>query len=105
MKFTDYFSPEKDIIKEKFNSIPYMDVNISNIVEAYIYENVSKVNVNEYGYGLREEYTERYGKLEGEAKGWYDNGKLSFQGYFKDGKHHGKYTRWNEYGKLSQKIY
>ncbi len=36
----DYKSPEKDIIKEKFNTIPYMDNWISNIVEGYIYENV-----------------------------------------------------------------
>ena len=43
MKFIDYFSPEKEIIKEKFNTIPYMDVWISSIVEGYIYENVTNV--------------------------------------------------------------
>jgi hypothetical protein len=59
--FIDYKSPEKGIIKEKFNTIPYMDVWISSIIEGYIYENVSKVN--EYS-GTKEEYMERYGKKE-----------------------------------------
>ncbi len=43
-KFIDYKSPEKGIIKEKFTTIPYMDVWISSIVEGYIYEKVTKVN-------------------------------------------------------------
>jgi len=62
----DYKSPEKEIIKEKFNAIPYMDVWISSIVEGYIYEKVSKVN--EYS-GSKEEYIERYRKKKENIEG------------------------------------
>ena len=132
MIFTDYFSPEKDIIKEKFTSIPYMDVWVSSIVEGYIYENVTKVNK----YGDKEEYTNRYGKkdgeykmwyrgkdglrdnlqlwihqyykegeLEGEYKWWYPNGQLSEQCFYKKGKFEGEYKSWHEHGKLQCQCY
>jgi antitoxin component YwqK of YwqJK toxin-antitoxin module len=102
MKFIDYNSPEKKIIKEKFNSIPYMDVNISNIVEAYIYENIIKV----YEKGSREEYIERYRKKEGEYKKWHPNGQLEAQRYYKEGKLEGEYIWWNDNGQLwFQKYY
>ena len=84
MKFTDclrgkpelrdYNSLEKDIIKEKFNTIPYMDVWICSIIEGYIYEKVTKVD--ERGY--REEYMERNGKPEGEYKKWFPKMKLLY---------------------------
>ena len=77
MKFIDYFSPEKEIIKEKFNTIPYMDVWISSIVEGYIYENVYNLDYEH----CRQEYTERYGKKEGEFKRWHHNKKLMTQRY------------------------
>ena len=77
----DYKSPEKEIIKEKFNTIPYMDVWVSNVIEGYIYEKVSSTDT-----GIREEYTERYRKIEGEYKSWYPNGQLYAQCYYKEGK-------------------
>ena len=97
----DYNSPEKAIINTTFNSLPYMDMWISSIVEGYIYEKVDKVDEK----GNREEYTTRYSKLEGEGKLWRQNGQLWYQGNYKDGKEHGKIMRWNAYGKLEEKYY
>ncbi len=97
MKFIDYNSPEKDIIKEKFNTIPYMDIWICSIVEGYIYENVSKVN--EYS-GTKEEYIERYRKKEGESKMWHLNGQLWVQRYYKEGKLDGESKTWHPNGQL-----
>ena len=54
MKFTDYKSPEKEIIKEKFNTIPYMDVWVSNVIEGYIYKKVSNVDAYAETGGLEE---------------------------------------------------
>ena len=93
----DYKSPEKDIIKEKFNNIPYMDMWICSIIEGYIYEKVSKVN--EYS-GSKEEYTDRYGKKEGEYKMWHPNGQLFRQSYYKEGKYEGEFKWWWNNGQL-----
>ncbi len=90
MKFTDYNSPEKAIINDTFKIIPYMDMWISSIVEGYIYEKVDKVDDK----GNREEYTERYGKKEGEYKVWYENGQLWAQEYYKEGKMEGEFKVW-----------
>ncbi len=73
-----------------------MDIWISSIVEGYIYEKVDKVD--EKGY--REEYTERYGKKDGELKTWYPNGKLMGQFYYKEGKLNGEFKLWYENGQL-----
>lgn len=98
MKFTDHFSPEKDIIKEKFTIIPYMDVWICSIVEGYIYKKIIKENV----FGYEEEYVERYGKKEGECKEWYcrdddlsENVQLRSQCYYKEGKKEGEEIWWH----------
>ena len=96
MKFININSPEKAIINESFNSLSYMDIWISNIVEGYIYEKVDKVNQ----FGRREEYTKRYGKKEGEYRMWYSNGQLGFQYYYKDGDLEGEYKLWYENGQL-----
>ena len=72
MKFIDHNSPEKAVINNTFNSLSYMDMWISSIVEGYIYEKVDKVDKN----GIREEYMLRYGKLAGKGKQWWENGQL-----------------------------
>ena len=90
MKFIDHNSPEKAIINNAFNSLSYMDMWISSIVEGYIYEKVDKITYN----GGREEYVERYGNIEGEAKNWHRNGQLWIQKYYKDGKEEGEYKVW-----------
>jgi len=124
----DYKSPEKSLIINTFNSLSYMDMWISSIVEGYIYEKVNKID--EKGY--REEYTERYdgekegeykkwksgengqlyiqkyykeGYLDGEFKVWYENGQLWFQKYYKEGEYHGEYKRWWSNGQLSCQEY
>jgi antitoxin component YwqK of YwqJK toxin-antitoxin module len=107
MKFTDHKSPEKVIINDTFKTIPYMDMWISSIVEGYIYEKVYKLDYE----GHREEYTERYGKKEGEFKRWHrgadgqSNGQLWFQTYYKEGKLEGEYKRWSIKGQLIVQTY
>ena len=97
MKFTDHKSPEKAIINDTFKTIPYMDMWISSIIEGYIYEKVDKVDK----YENREEYTERYGKKEGEYKMWWDkNGQLAIQCYYKEGKLEGEYKQRDINGQL-----
>ena len=94
MKFININSPEKAIINNTFNSVSYIDMWISSIVEGY--EKVDKVNQ----FGRREEYTKRYGKKEGEYRMWYSNGQLAFQYYYKDGDLEGEYKLWYENGQL-----
>ena len=96
MKFIDYNSPEKAIINDTFKTIPYMDMWICSIVEGYIYGKVDKVDI----FGNRQEYTERYGKKEGEYKAWWDNGNLWIEEYYIDGKEEGECKEWNYEGKL-----
>jgi len=113
MKFIDYNSPEKAIINTAFNSLSYMDIWISSIVEGYIYEKVEDPkgvsSVDKYGY--REEYMLRYGKKEGEYKEWYSgeywksNGKLSTQVHYKEGKREGEYKGWYPNGQLCRLCY
>ena len=100
-KFIDYISPEKDIIKEKFTTISYMDVWICSIIEGYIYENVKKVD--EEGY--KEEYMERYGKKEREYRTWYKNGQIEAQYYYKEGKKEGENKEWYENGQLGGQFF
>ncbi len=121
MKFTDHKSPEKAIINTAFKSIPYMDMWVSSIVEGYIYEKVEDPHI----FGHRQEYTERYGKGEGEYKAWWKNGKLwrqenykrgkldgeskiwfydgelVIQRYYKEGKLEGEYKEWHHDGQLA----
>ena len=80
-----------------------MDLWISRIVEGYIYEKVDKVNKYD---DCREEYIERYGKKDGEYKGWHpvtdgqSNGQLLGQCYYKEGKLEGEFKLWYENGQL-----
>jgi antitoxin component YwqK of YwqJK toxin-antitoxin module len=94
MKFIDHNSPEKSLLKDTFNYLSYMDVWICSIVEGYIYE---KVNITYEDCGVREEYTNRYNKYEGEFKQWNANDILIMHTHFKDGKEDGKEVSLNEY--------
>ncbi len=102
MKFTDYNSPEKAILNEAFNSLPYMDMWISSIVEGYIYKKVDKIDKEEES---KEEYILRYAKEEGEYKNWWGNGQLKAQCYYKDGKEEGEYKWWYQNGQLEAQCY
>ncbi len=102
MKFIDHNSPEKTLLKDAFNSLPYIDMWISSIVEGYIYENV--LGIDKYGY--REEYIERYRKKEGEyKKWWYDKKQLWVQCYYKRGELEGKYKVWLDNGQIRIQCY
>ena len=101
MKFVDYNSPEKAILKSIFNSISDMDMWICNIIEGYIYEKVDKKNK----FGYREEYVLRYGKKEGEYKEWNEKGQIIEKSNYKDDKLEGEVKRYDEYGKLNLKFY
>ncbi len=102
-KFIEYNSPEKEIIKDLFNTIPYMDDWISNIIEGYIYQKVSKVDEE----GCREEYVLRYDNKEGECKKWYSGaeGQIMEQYYYKNGKEEGEYKSWYSTGQLDAQCY
>ena len=89
----DYKSPEKEIIKEKFNTIPYMDVWVSNVIEGYIYKKVS--NVDAYGY--KTENKMKYNKVS-ETKQWYKNGQIASEYYYKDGLKDGTHKQWYNNG-------
>ena len=104
-KFIDYFSPEKDIIKEKFNTIPYMDVWISSIIEGYIYENVSRIVKIHTINGCKEEYTERYGKKEGEYKKWWNKKQIWTKSSYKRGELEGAHTIWFYEGQMAIQQY
>ena len=40
------------------------------------------------------------GKLDGESKSWYENGQLRYQQFYKDGKVYGEHKNWYENGQL-----
>ena len=105
MKFIDYNSPEKDIIKEKFNTIPYMDVWISSIIEGYIYENVSRIVKIHTINGCKEEYTERYGKKEGEYQKWWNKKQIWTKSSYKRGELDGAHTIWFYEGQIAIQQY
>ena len=101
MKFIDYNSPEKEIIKDKFKSIPYMDIWISSVVEGYIYKKVSLIDRE----GRGEVYTERYGSIEGECKAWYPDRNVWFISYYKGGNLEGETKEWHQNGQLKSQWY
>ena len=99
----DYKSPEKDIIKEKFNTIPYMDIWICSIIEGYIY---GIEDEEEYGgdYYIVHLYDIRYGVREGKYSvytfnDYTDVNVLIGTGYCKNGKREGEYKElWKNLG-------
>jgi antitoxin component YwqK of YwqJK toxin-antitoxin module len=52
------------------------------------------------GSPVLEEFTYKEGRLNGEAKIWYSNGKLKRRGSFEDGKLSGKWEYWDQNGKM-----
>ena len=39
-------------------------------------------------------FMDELGRIQGEGKAWYDNGVLSYHGYYVDSKQHGESKRW-----------
>ena len=95
-KFIDYNSPEKEIIKEKFNTIPYMDVWICSIIEGYIYGIEDQEEEDGDAYCIVHLYYTRYGVREGKYSlytfnDYTDENVLIGTGYYKNGKQEGEY--------------
>ncbi len=106
MKLIDHNSPEKALLKDAFNSLSYMDLWVCSIIEGYIYKKIDWKKPYErkwFRYGYREEFTLRYNKIEGELKGWWDNGQLMYQYYFKGGRREGEGKMFYENGQIEYK--
>jgi antitoxin component YwqK of YwqJK toxin-antitoxin module len=84
-------TPEKEIILSVFNTLKYMDNNITSIIDDYIqgyfeeYNRLGKVKAR---------YKVKYGIRNGEYKEWYTNGVLRIYTTYKDGKLQGEYKEW-----------
>lgn len=101
-KFEKFNSEEFKVVKEVFETIPFMDVNIAHIVEEYIYSMVREY----YDDGeLQYEYRKKGGVFDGVFRQWEYNETLVLECYFKDGKEHGEYKRWNTRGEMAKKCY
>jgi len=53
-----------------------------------------------YNEQVLEEFNYKNGRLHGQAKTWYKNGKIKRRGSFQDGKLSGKWEYWDENGKM-----
>jgi antitoxin component YwqK of YwqJK toxin-antitoxin module len=91
-KFSNFNSPEYEVLKEVFEKIPMMDTYISNIIEEYIYSTVRHYYEDD---SLKREYRTKYGEKDGEYKLWHDNGQLDIQTTYVEGKKHGEYKMWH----------
>jgi antitoxin component YwqK of YwqJK toxin-antitoxin module len=113
----DYKSLEKDIIKNAFNLLPYMDMWISSIIEGYIYdveefeyeededeeheENEEEDEENE-GKDIKHFCLTRYGVCNGNYTKYIiiskedepEVRKVLEEGYYKDGKLDGEFKTW-----------
>jgi len=97
-KFSNYNSPEKDVLLEVFEKMPMMDNWIASLIESYIYSTVREY----YPDGsLKCEYRTKYGEKDGEYKLWQINGKLGIQTTTVDGKIHGEYKKWYINGNIA----
>ena len=105
-KFKGYNSPEYQIIKDVFTSIPMMDVYVANVVEEYIYSIVREYYPS--NDSLMCEYRTKYGEKDGEYKEWNrgaDNsdegrGQLLCQMFYVEDKEHGEMKLWFMNGQL-----
>ncbi len=98
----DFKSVEKDILVDILNEylnngIHLLDtLNVSNIIENFIYENVEEYHENG---ALRYKYTLRFGEKEGLCQRWLDNGQIMQKFHYNNGKKEGSYQGWFENGK------
>lgn len=104
-KFEPFNSSELSVIKEVFNELSYLqlDMNLAYLVESYIYSIVreyysSKEETEEKQ--IKAEYITKYGLKDGEYKEWYNTGKLSIKCFYINDKKEGKYESWFSNGEL-----
>jgi antitoxin component YwqK of YwqJK toxin-antitoxin module len=104
MKFINYNSAECQVLKDLFNTMPLMDINIANIIEEYIYSTVREYYPNG---SIKYEYRTKYGVKDGEYKKWFfgnsveDCGQLHIQIHYVEGKWNGEYKQWFKNGQLN----
>jgi len=102
-KFKEYNSPEYQIIKDVFESIPMMDVYIANIVEEYIYSTV--IEYYPSNKSIKCKYLTKYGEKDGEYKEWHHNSNrisdLHIQTTYVNGKKHGEHKVWYRDSRLA----
>ncbi len=103
-KFDSFNSPELSIIKEVFNELSYLqlDINIAYIIESYIYAIVKEYHFNKEKDKIRCEYRTKYGLKDGYYKEWHSNGRLVIECSYSQGKIDGEYRQWFE---LNQRLY
>ena len=87
-KFEIYNSPELNVLKDLFQTMPMMESYIANLIESYIYSSVEERHENG---NIKAKYTTKYGEPHGKYTEWYDDGKVKIECNFKDGKLHGEY--------------
>ena len=100
-KLYDFQSTEKQVLIEKFQTMPLMDNWLANYIENFIYENI--VFIDEYGHTLY--YKTRYGQIHGNYKSYRPNETLYMECEYKDGQLNGKLTVYHVGGNISYTKY
>ena len=106
-KFEPINSPELAIVKDIFNELSYLqlEVNLAYIVESYIYsiEREYYYKEDKNSINLKREYKTKYGLKDGYYKEWhsfnwhtgqYDNQSLESECMYSNGYKIGKYVEW-----------
>ena len=109
--YLGYFKEDLSLLKEAMGNLKYMDMNILNIVESYMYENRVEKQKSYLGftdnYIFRVlEYTKRYGIPNGECVEYTEEPgikKLKKRVNIVNGTYHGKVTYY-ENGKVSDEM-
>ena len=96
MKFEQFNSEELNIIKELFNELSYLqiDVNLAYIVESYIYSIVKNDCLYLNSEQFKLEYRVRFDVKDGVCREWYPNGNKKIECSYKCGVKDGIYREW-----------
>jgi antitoxin component YwqK of YwqJK toxin-antitoxin module len=90
MKFEAFNSVELNIIKNVFNELSYLqlDVNLAYLVESYIYSIVKNDDT------FKIEHRVRFDVKDGIYREWYRNGDKAIECTYKNDKKVGTFTSW-----------
>lgn len=86
-KLTDYNSIEKQILIEKFNTMPLMEPRLANVIENYIYSKKVELWSNNQP---KLEFNYKYDASHGTHREWLENGDLVCEKHYLDGLLHGQ---------------